>query len=115
MKRPEQLLQKACVVWLELMRRQKKLNYYHVPNGQYRSKRMAWVMKEQGLRAGVPDLVLLFPGGRTIFVELKSPHGTLSTMQKIFHEELRLMGFEVHTVKTLDHLMNIYEQTTKGS
>lgn len=109
------MLQKACVVWLELMRRQKKLNYFHVPNGQYKSKKMAWIMKEQGLRAGVPDLVLLFPGGRTIFVEMKARYGTLSTMQKIFHEDLKLMGFEVHVVKDLDALMNICgNETSKG-
>lgn len=110
MKRPEQILQKACVVWLELQRRMGRLNYYHVPNGTYRSKKMAWIMKQQGLRAGVPDLVLLFPGGRTIFVELKSRYGKPSPAQKEFHEELRLMGFEVHIVKTLDELMNVYHE-----
>lgn len=83
-----------------------RLSYFHVPNGTYKSKKTAWIMKEQGLRAGVPDLVILFPGGRTIFVELKAKTGRMSDVQKMFHEELTLMGFAVHICRSLDELMN---------
>lgn len=110
MRRPEHELQKACVVWLELMRRMGKLSYFAVPNGGKRGKREAWRLKEGGVRAGVPDLVLCFKGGATIFVELKAKNGYLSPIQKMFHEELRLMGFQVHTVRDLTELMNIYNQ-----
>lgn len=107
MKRPEQQLQKACVIWLELQRRAGRLTYFHVPNGTYKSKRTAWIMKEQGLRPGVPDLVICFKGGRTIFVELKAAKGgKVSEAQKMFHEELTLMGFDVHICRSLDELMN---------
>lgn len=107
MKRPEQILQKNCVIWLEMQRRMGRLTYFHVPNGQHKTKKMAWIMKGQGLRAGVPDLVLGFPGGRTIFVELKTGTVRVSQVQKEFHEELTRMGFEVHVVRSLDELMNV--------
>lgn len=107
MKHPEQQLQKACVFWLEMQRRMGRLTYFHVPNGSYKSKKAAWIMKQQGLRAGVPDLVIGFPGGNAIFVEMKAPKtGRISAVQKEMHEELTLMGFEVHVCNSLDQLMN---------
>lgn len=109
--RPEQELQKSCVIWLEMQRRVGKLTYFHVPNGGKRSKREAWILKGLGVRAGVPDLVIGFPGGRTLYVELKAPTGSsVSQAQKEFHEELTRMGFVVNIVRTLDQLMNAVKE-----
>jgi hypothetical protein len=40
--------------------------------------------------------------------------GYLSTVQKEFHEELTKMGFVVHTVRSLDELMNTLTEFNKG-
>ena len=44
--------------------------------------------------AGVPDRIVLLPGGRIIFVELKRPKGgALSTRQKWWSKKLVSLGF----------------------
>lgn len=44
--------------------------------------------------AGVPDRIVLLPGGRIAFVEMKRPKGgRLSAMQKWWADKLRALGF----------------------
>lgn len=44
--------------------------------------------------AGVPDRIILLPGGRVIFAELKRPNGgRLSEMQKFWGRKLQDLGF----------------------
>ena len=48
---------------------------------------------------GVPDRIILMPGGRVIFAELKRPQGgKLSRMQEWWLGRLRRMGFHAVTV-----------------
>lgn len=43
---------------------------------------------------GVPDRIILMPGGRVSFVETKRPKdGRLSAMQRWWHTQLEGMGF----------------------
>ena len=45
--------------------------------------------------AGVPDRIVLLPGGKVIFVELKRPKGgVVSTRQKWWAHKLTLLGFD---------------------
>lgn len=44
---------------------------------------------------GVPDRLVLLPGGRIVFVELKTPVGRLSKMQKFRIAEMQRLGAEV--------------------
>lgn len=48
--------------------------------------------------AGVPDRIVLGPGGRVIFVELKTETGRLSPMQKRQIEALRALGHDVRVL-----------------
>jgi hypothetical protein len=54
---------------------------------------------------GVPDRIILLPGGRVMFVELKRPKGgKVSPMQEWWARKLRDLGFWVaviHDVGTL--------------
>ena len=53
--------------------------------------------------AGVPDRIVLLPGGRVRFVETKRPKGgTLSNLQKWWHKKLRILGFSVWVIWTDD-------------
>jgi hypothetical protein len=56
---------------------------------------LKWVSPGQ---AGVPDRIVLFPNGRIVFVELKSPRGKLSAIQARVIERLRNLGFEVRVI-----------------
>lgn len=58
--------------------------------------------------AGVPDRIVFLPGGRVIFVELKTDRGVLSRVQKAQHRQLAKLGREVLTlygeIDVRDHL-----------
>ena len=57
---------------------------------------LKWVCPGQ---AGVPDRIVLLPGGRIIFVELKRPKGgRLSELQKYWGRKLQSLGFEWRAV-----------------
>lgn len=46
--------------------------------------------------SGVPDRIILLPGGRVLFAETKRPKGgRLSSLQIWWHEKLRGLGFKV--------------------
>ena len=43
--------------------------------------------------AGVPDRIVLLPGGRVIFVELKQPGKKPTALQRVVMAKLRGLGF----------------------
>ncbi len=47
---------------------------------------------------GVPDRIIILPGGRIWFVELKTETGTLSKVQRWQHKKLRKLGADVVTL-----------------
>ena len=53
-------------------------------------------------RAGVPDRILLLPGGRVYLVELKRPGGKPRPIQQAMHARLERLGFPVHVVDDAD-------------
>lgn len=55
--------------------------------------------------AGVPDRIILLPGGRCIFAELKRPKGgTLSSRQKWWGKKLTDLGFRCWVLRDFDDL-----------
>jgi hypothetical protein len=51
---------------------------------------------------GVPDRIVLLPGGVLIFVELKRPiGGVVKPWQSRMHEKLRNLGFRVEVLSTI--------------
>ena len=50
------------------------------------------------LVAGLPDRLCLFPGGRVVFVEVKSTGRKPSRIQKYIHAKLHDMGFRVEVI-----------------
>ena len=47
---------------------------------------------------GIPDRLVILPGGRVLFAELKARNGILSKMQEYQIAELRRLGAEVWEV-----------------
>jgi len=80
---------------------------FAVPNGGRRNKFEAFNLKQQGVRPGVSDLIILKPNGKAIFVELKSDTGRQSQHQKDFQKVCERFGFEYFLCKTLDHFMEL--------
>ena len=64
--------------------------------------------------SGVPDRIIILPGARVIFCEVKRPKGgRLSALQVKWKEWLTALGFEPFTLWTLEELQELTEQMTK--
>ena len=63
-------------------------------------------LKAMGLKAGVPDVLILrgaqFFTPRILWIELKAKRGMVSMVQDIVHHDLRRMGCHVACCRSLD-------------
>lgn len=67
-------------------------------------------------RAGVPDRICVFPGGRVVFVELKAPGKKPTHAQLREHARLREYGQKVVVVDStegVDELLNLASWSPK--
>lgn len=72
--------------------------------------------------AGVPDRIVILPGGKVIFVELKQENGRLTRLQKVQQETLHRMGAVAVTLRGaedvkmyLDVLKEMMERGAKAA
>lgn len=49
--------------------------------------------------SGVPDRLVLLPGGRLVFAEMKTERGDLTGLQKMQIARIKALGFDVRVVK----------------
>lgn len=70
---------------------------FAIPNGGKRNKITAAILKAEGVRPGVSDLMLAYPAGAChgLFVEFKSPTGRMSKEQLEFADEAIESGYAV--------------------
>ncbi len=68
---------------------------YHVPNGGKRDAVTARALKRQGVKAGVPDLVLPVArcGYHGLYIELKAPGGKLEQSQIDYLQKTAQQGY----------------------
>ena len=59
---------------------------------------------------GVPDRLVLFPGGRMAFVELKAPGETIRPLQQYRARQLTALGFRVYTVDHTEMIGGILDE-----
>lgn len=78
----EDALQKAVAAFLKVAA--PDLLWFHPANGGFRNVREAGKLKAMGVRAGVADLAITLPDGRSAFIELKVGAGRLSPAQAEF-------------------------------
>lgn len=64
--------------------------------------RGGWAVKFLPSVSGLPDRIILMPGGRIMFVETKSPTGRVKPHQTVVHNRLRALGFEVFVLSSTD-------------
>jgi hypothetical protein len=113
----ESKMQRALVRWFDLNAKAKfgvnPLVLWAVPNAGVRGVVTAAIMKAEGMRPGVPDLVLAKPMSKWIgehqaiwvhglFLELKTPEGRISPEQETYHEVLRGQGYAVNVIRSFD-------------
>lgn len=77
-------------------------------------KQQGWCLKFWPISfAGFPDRIVLLPGGKIYFVELKSPIGKLSLLQESRIAYLRKLGFLVWVIALENELENFIIIITK--
>jgi len=102
-KRIEQELQKAAVKALPIMYPAGFV--FHIPNGGWRSKAEAGILKSMGVVAGVPDLCIVRPFGSVSWIEMKAnAKEEPSDAQLAVHALLRARGHTVSIVYDLAQL-----------
>lgn len=57
-----------------------------------------------GQTTGYPDRLVLLPGGRLVFVELKTKGRKPTKLQALRHEQLRGLGFPVFVIDCIEAL-----------
>jgi hypothetical protein len=56
---------------------------------------------------GLPDRLVLLPGGVIFFAEIKSTGKKPTKIQELVHERLRRLGFTVYVIDSLEQLNQI--------
>ena len=59
--------------------------------------------------AGVPDRLLLLPGGKAVFVETKAPGKKPRPLQVHRHEQLRALGFRVYVIDEMKQIREVLD------
>lgn len=82
----ESQIQKGFVRWFRERYKEIEPLFFAVSNGGIRNAWTAKIMKDEGVRAGVSDLILLIPkhGYAGLLIETKKPDGKQSESQKEF-------------------------------
>lgn len=62
---------------------------------------------------GLPDRMVLMPGGRITFAEMKTTGQKPTKVQQSRHEELRSLGFEVFVLDTTEGINKFMEHIIK--
>ena len=60
--------------------------------------------------AGVPDRLVLLPGGKIAFVEMKAPGGKPRLLQRLRHGQLRDLGFRVYVINDKEQIRRMIDE-----
>jgi hypothetical protein len=106
-KRPEQEIQKSLFAHVAA-RGERDAFIFAVPNGGFRRRVEAAILKGCGVVRGVPDIVAV-RGGHLYGLELKAPGGRLSPAQRDAHAALAAAGATVAVAVGLDQALDVME------
>ena len=59
---------------------------------------------------GVPDRIVLLPGGKVAFVELKAPGKRLRPLQEKRKRQLEGLGFQVYVVDRVEQIGGVLDE-----
>lgn len=109
----EHRIQVSCVRWFRLKYPHLSPRLFAVPNGGRRDGVTGARLKEEGVLAGVADLILLVPnaGYHALLIEMKTPKGRQSESQKAWQQEVAGSGDYLYVVcRGLDEFIREVEE-----
>ena len=59
---------------------------------------------------GVPDRLILLPGGKVAFAELKAPGKTLRPLQAVRKRQLEKLGFRVFVIDSTEQIGGVLDE-----
>lgn len=59
---------------------------------------------------GLPDRLCLLPGGKLVFVELKTTGKKPRLIQELMHDKIRNLGFRVEVIDRVESVTSFIEQ-----
>lgn len=63
------------------------------------------VFQTLGATPGIPDIIGILPGGRALFIEVKTENGKLSEAQEAFLENAKALGALAFVARHLDDVI----------
>lgn len=104
-------LQASIIAECDLRANQNPLygRIFAVPNGGHRNKATAGKLKAEGVRAGVPDLLLLYPrhGYHGLVIELKVGNNSATRQQTEWMAWLKAQGYFTVIVREAQTAMDV--------
>lgn len=113
---PEHKLQKSLVAWHRQCVRPEHAVVISIPNGDERPKLAAIRLIEEGMHPGATDLLLILPGGRVCWVEVKldttalTKRTDLSPSQISFRAMLLAMAHDHRVVRSIEQYEAVLEE-----
>lgn len=105
----EHTLQCRVIRWFRLTYPNMRHNLFAVPNGGYRTKTTAALLKDEGQLSGVADLILLKRKGKcgALLLEAKVKGNCQSDNQKLWQSLIVADGYEYRIFHTLEEFIEI--------
>lgn len=100
----EHKLQVSMVNWFRLQYPSMRHNLFAVPNGGRRDASTGRLLKDEGVLAGVSDLILLKSNQHygALLIETKTKKGTQRESQKEWESKITADGYKYVVVRSLD-------------
>ena len=109
----EHKIQCTCVRWFRLQYHQYAELLFAVPNGGARDAVTGAKLKEEGVLAGVADLMLLLPrkGFRSLCIEMKTPSkaSRQQTSQKDWQKAVEAQGYKYVVCRSVDDFVDVID------
>lgn len=107
----ESNLQKACVKWFCLQYPQLADVFFAVPNGGARSAVTGAILKAEGVRKGVADLLLLVPNKKYhgLCIEMKTKKGRQSLSQRLWQWAVTRQGYKYIICRSVEDFVKEIE------
>ena len=113
-KNEESRAQQAVVRWWDMACKQwgcQKWMLFAFPNGGRRDALTGFLMQKEGVRSGIPDLMLCVPHAQRsgLFLEMKTATGSLSPEQRTILPILQTLGYQTAVCRSAREAINVIE------